>query len=31
VFTQGWLGTNWAADTGRQADYGVLGGLRWRF
>ncbi len=32
VFGQGWLGTNWDLDTGaRQADYGVLGGLRWRF
>jgi hypothetical protein len=31
VFGQGWLGTTWAQDTGTTADYGVLGGLRWRF
>lgn len=31
VFGQGWLGTDWARDTGYDLDYGVLGGLRWSF
>lgn len=31
VFGQGYLGTNWARDTGFGLDYGALGGLRWRF
>lgn len=31
VFGQGYVGTSWDRDLNRTADFGAVGGLRWRF